>query len=172
MGNILRIKVDGESPMFLAIRESNAETLQLYLDDGQNANALDAETGISLLHYAIMYDEPECVYLLLTQRANVHSVCQWQEFEWTPMHCAAQGGNVAIVNMLLHFGGQVNCINRLGFTPLHCAIVMHRAEALQQLLYAGAIVQPDHVNQVRTTTKKWLKSNCSFAVLGNRYGLL
>ena len=46
----------------------------------------------------------------------------WQEGEWTPLHTAAQSGDVDKVRELLEGGKyDVNCVIGFGWTSLHCA---------------------------------------------------
>ena len=56
----------------------------------------------------------------------------------SPLHSAAQWGNLEIVKLLLQNGADVNAKNKWGETPLHYAAVFDHKEIARVLLDAGA----------------------------------
>ncbi|KAL0052021.1 hypothetical protein WJX82_006690 [Trebouxia sp. C0006] len=58
----------------------------------------------------------------------------------TAMHCAAQGGNVEMVQALLSSGADVHAKDCLGWTALHCAVYNCSEAMANMLLVAGAVV--------------------------------
>ena len=56
----------------------------------------------------------------------------------TPLHWAASGGHVALVDWLLQHGAEVNAADRFGCTALHLAAELGREHVLTSLLNAGA----------------------------------
>ena len=67
------------------------------------------------------------------------------------MHVAAFNGFVAIVNMLISYGADVNARDQKAVTPLHIAALRGHVNVVQVLLAAGA----DH--QARTAKGKLAK---------------
>lgn len=53
---------------------------------------------------------------------------------WTPLHVAAAGGNVAVVELLLQHGADVNAVSHIGATPLDNAITYSRSQGVANLL--------------------------------------
>jgi ankyrin repeat protein len=62
---------------------------------------------------------------------------------WTPLHCAAEGGHVAVIDLLLERGADVNAANDAagGQRPLHVAAQHGHAAAAARLLERGADVR-------------------------------
>ena len=56
----------------------------------------------------------------------------------TPLHVAASSGHLNILELLLHHGGDVNCLTNTGHTPLHLAASGHHIECIMLLLAYGA----------------------------------
>jgi ankyrin repeat protein len=67
------------------------------------------------LHHAACLDHVECaVALLQAHNIDVNAATRSGD---TPLHCAAQGGNVRMVEALLRAGADPGLKNHLGFTP-------------------------------------------------------
>jgi len=116
--------------------------------------------GISPLHKACAFNQRQILRMILSSRndgdisgsmkesggrrkklANLRTgevSCppeyQAQAFIDTPMHIAARNGNVGIMELLVHNGASVSAQNRLGDTPLHCAVRQKRTLAVDFLL--------------------------------------
>ncbi|KAM3500427.1 hypothetical protein MY10362_006406 [Beauveria mimosiformis] len=73
--------------------------------------------------------------------ANINTGC---EPDSTPLHCAAQFGQVNTVEFLLRSGANPNKSNRDGETPLHAAAISWDGRAIQALIHAGASVGADN----------------------------
>ena len=56
----------------------------------------------------------------------------------TPLHCAAFYGHVAVAEMLIAAGAEVNLANNYGMTPLRWAARNGHLEVVQLLLRHGA----------------------------------
>lgn len=62
------------------------------------------------------------------------------QFVWTPLHHAAYGGHVEIIELLLKAGAAVDAAALNGGTPLMRAIQSSRPSCVDVLLQAGADV--------------------------------
>jgi ankyrin repeat protein len=58
----------------------------------------------------------------------------------TPLHEAARGGHVDILQLLLNHGASVNAVTNHGYTPFHHAARVGHVDILQLLLNHGASV--------------------------------
>ncbi|EAX88109.1 hypothetical protein TVAG_422640 [Trichomonas vaginalis G3] len=62
------------------------------------------------------------------------------EYESTPLHWAAGWGMYDIVKLLLDFGADINARNKVGHTPLLCAVFDNQLECARLLIDRGADV--------------------------------
>eukprot|EP00009_Paramoeba_aestuarina_P017922 CAMPEP_0201528256 /NCGR_PEP_ID=MMETSP0161_2-20130828/37783_1 /ASSEMBLY_ACC=CAM_ASM_000251 /TAXON_ID=180227 /ORGANISM="Neoparamoeba aestuarina, Strain SoJaBio B1-5/56/2" /LENGTH=331 /DNA_ID=CAMNT_0047929457 /DNA_START=215 /DNA_END=1206 /DNA_ORIENTATION=+ len=56
----------------------------------------------------------------------------------TPLHCAAEGGHIELVKILLSKGADINAKTKFGTTPLHCAAWQGDSKMVSVLLAHGA----------------------------------
>jgi len=89
-------------------------------------NINKTKNGYSLLHYACLADNKakKCVNLCLDKGARVNaedtSITNPANQISTPLHCAAETGNVKVIRILLNAGADINSTyNKFGNTPLH-----------------------------------------------------
>ena len=95
--------VDGEYPLHVAVRHQYLELTCLLLKKEYKAN-LNIQTrsdGSTPIHIAIGHRNRELTHLLLHAGANINTRNKRQ---LTPLHRAAQLGDLAIVRMLMDFG--------------------------------------------------------------------
>lgn len=95
-------------------------------------------TGNNSLHCAVLRGDGDAV-LLESQIVEVNEVNAKGE---TPLHLAARNksdGGVQLIEMLLLKGGDVNCQNKWGQTPLHYAAIADCFDNLQRLTAVASV---------------------------------
>ncbi|KAG9439734.1 hypothetical protein H6P81_019899 [Aristolochia fimbriata] len=109
--------------------------------------SLRNEDGRSLLHVAVALGHTNVLSILSTvASACVNSV---DEEGWAPLHSAASRGDVAAIEALLSFGGNVNLANHGGRTALHYAASKGWLQVAELLLSHGAKI--NHKDKVGST---------------------
>jgi ankyrin repeat protein len=88
------------------------------------------------IHQAIRNDQVSKVRELILK--NPKLVNAKDRNNNTPLHFAAQTGNMEIVRLLLSKGAEVNERNNEGITPLHLAVQKCNQEACRSLIGKGA----------------------------------
>jgi ankyrin repeat protein len=97
---------------------------------------LMAAPGASPLADAAMRNDPTTVKTLLGQGADLNAA---QNDGMTALHWAALNGDLAMTQVLLHAGANVNASTRIGgYTPLHVAAKNGHATIVEALLASGA----------------------------------
>ena len=91
-----------------------------------NINTLD-NNGHSLLHYACLSNEPQCVQYCIKKEAIINTenplIFTPKNKIATPLHYAARKSNTEIINILLDAGANINSTyNEFGNTALHIAV--------------------------------------------------
>jgi len=139
----------GRTPLIVAASHDGAvETVRLLLDKGADLRAAD-NLGWTALEAAAYAGDADTVRLLLQRGADPDRA---DKSGSTALMSAAASGNVAMIRLLLAKGARVNAANTSGdrvrhgeialklLTPLMYAAPHSRAEALGELLGAGAEV--------------------------------
>ncbi len=129
--------IDGETPLFAAVRGGSPEIVHQILKAGAEVNIAN-RNGVTPLHLAAQNDSSEIVEALLTHGAHVESR---DAFGCTPLHDAARRGSPSVVSMLLKAGAKAETFDNFGTTPLHRAARAGRVDNLQLLLASGASAQ-------------------------------
>ncbi|WP_373531832.1 ankyrin repeat domain-containing protein [Vampirovibrio sp.] len=123
----------GFSPLMLAIRLQDFETVNTLINLGANCNSVD-KTGSTALHYAVTWGGLNLVNQLLANHAsaNVHN-----DRGKTALHIAIQKNQPAIIRRLLQVRGTINAVDNQQNTVLHFAAVQTNPEILKMLLQEG-----------------------------------
>lgn len=107
------------SPLIWAIERRCVPLVRLLLNTGDDVNEQD-EDGCSLLHYAVLMNDPAMVELLLEQDGII---VDHQNFEsQSPLHCAAFLARTGwdpepIVKLLVAKGASITLRGYCGLTP-------------------------------------------------------
>lgn len=118
--------------MALLFRAVEAKNTNLVIDP----NILN-EKGQTLLHVACMYDNPECIQILVKAQSAVTVNDKWYN---TPLHIACKYENPLNVRELLKVVKDVDLLNNNGWTPLHMACERGNTESVRLLIQAGATI--------------------------------
>lgn len=99
-----------------------------------NSYSPDGFTPLGLASY---FNQQDMVELLLLKGAKVNQVSR-NDIRMAPLHGAVSSGLVAIAQILLEHGANVNTRQGAGYTPLHQAAYNGHAEMVELLLRHGA----------------------------------
>lgn len=110
--------------------------------------------GMTALNWCVLGDRESSVQKLLERGANPNLSDKDGD---TPLHTAAQRGNVKLLEWLLAAGANVNAKNKLGGTPLMWAAVFGHQPAAALLLEKGA--DPKLKDNGGRTAAAWATKN-------------
>lgn len=129
----------GWTPLLLAVLGGQAQTAELLLEHGADPDAPSRSRRLALWLAASRGDN-DCAEMLLRYGAAVGAKTHAGLTE-TPLHIAAQTGNLELIRMLVEYGDDVNSTISTGhLTPLHYAARNGQLEAAKELIAAGADV--------------------------------
>jgi ankyrin repeat protein len=123
----------GMTPLNAALKKEDINVVQALLDCGANINVLDAE-GFSPLHRASLSGNSDAVQLLINCRADLNIALASDgksDACLTPLYVAAQQGELAICQLLVEHGADINPRDECGMSPLQTASV--RKNSLKHL---------------------------------------
>ena len=171
---------------FNAVKQDNARKVKELLISGFDANTPDRE-GLSGLHLAVLEPSPKAALVLIEWvKTDVNQLNKKGESAlmlaalkgnqqiaeklikkggdvnktgWTPLHYAATGGWIPIINLLLENSAYIDAGSPNGTTPLMMAAMYSTSAAVNFLLQEGA--DPAIKNQQKLTA-------LDFAQRGNR----
>jgi uncharacterized protein len=95
--------------------------------------------GFTALHLAAFFGQLAVTSYLIERAADVDAVAK-NMMKVTPLHSAVAQSNVAIPELLIKHGAQVNARQEGGFSPLHAAAQSGNLELAKLLLEHGADV--------------------------------
>lgn len=91
-------------------------------------------TRATLLHNAVGHDEEAMAAFLIERGAKVNAKTS---DGLTPLHMAAQNGNIPIITLLLNHRARLNPVDGKGWTPLDRAVKWRHPDAAQFLRTRG-----------------------------------
>lgn len=111
--------------MVLAVMLGRMEICNVLIDAGADVN-IKTSGGLTLLHIGAISsgDYKDVVELLIAKDLDVNAKCTsyGEAKDATPLHAAAGKGNVAVVEVLIKNGAEVNArAGNNSYTPLHIA---------------------------------------------------
>ncbi|XP_033110681.1 serine/threonine-protein phosphatase 6 regulatory ankyrin repeat subunit B-like [Anneissia japonica] len=123
--------------LHLALYKGNTDIVEILLKFGANSNFKHRHFGHEILQ--VRSDLPDCFELLLKYGADSDVR---DRNGMTPLHIAAQTGNILFVFLLLRYGADPNVITmpptRNRVTPLRLAVVSEEKGIVELLLKHGA----------------------------------
>jgi ankyrin repeat protein len=116
------------------------DTVRAMLEAGDDPDMRDPHSGATLLHYAILYNKPAIVVLLLAHKANVNATvdARGPETGATPLLYAVVQNELSIARLLIERGANVRATYRSGRTALHIAANGGMTDIIRLLLQNGA----------------------------------
>eukprot|EP00929_Paragymnodinium_shiwhaense_P073842 TRINITY_DN37726_c0_g1_i2.p1 TRINITY_DN37726_c0_g1~~TRINITY_DN37726_c0_g1_i2.p1 ORF type:complete len:861 (+),score=261.38 TRINITY_DN37726_c0_g1_i2:162-2744(+) len=154
------------TPVRCAIQVQNKRLLELLLQQGASANALDAK-GVSPLHMAVFDGKADCVQLLIDAQANVNIQDRHGQ---TPLFFAP---NRSICEILVEGRADANITNDKGQAPLHLAAHAGLDDAVAWLLTRSdtkVLTTPDANGRTAVEYASHSRSKCTAAVLQQKKG--
>ncbi|XP_077299625.1 uncharacterized protein LOC143920574 [Arctopsyche grandis] len=124
-----------ETPLFIAVRCSHYEAINYLMKLGASTNLVNQRYE-TMIHYAAIYCDVDLSELLLS-KVKYLGIMLDRAYR-SPMHCAAEGGNVKILQLLVDKGVEIDLPDEFGETPLLIAKRRNNSEAINYLIKVGA----------------------------------
>jgi ankyrin repeat protein len=166
IGADINEKRGGDSPLtyFLSSPFFRYDIAEVLISKGADVN-VHGQWGYTALHHAAMncrsYEEhpritasmPESMAkLLIAKGADVDAIAGTDADVFsgaTPLHVAADRGNMGVLKQLIASGANVNTKNASGITPIVMAIEEGRMDAARDLIAGGAQLDANDVREKR-----------------------
>lgn len=147
------VSPEGVPGLMLALREPSLQVAALLANWPQTRVEFRNDKDESPLMLAALKGYLPLVKKLLDRDADVNKT------GWTPLHYAATGGHVAVMEHLLDHSAYIDAESPNGSTPLMMAAMYGSPEAVKHLIQAGAdLTLKNHLGMTAL----------DFAVRGNR----
>ncbi len=125
--------IGDKSPLWWAMLNGHQEAAVLLLDANAKFDG-PAIDGISPFYFAVMQDYTELVTKMIARDADVYATGP----QGTPLHEAAENGNLPLVRLLVATGAEPNRINDLGESPIFLAVASAHWEVVEWMAAHGA----------------------------------
>lgn len=130
-----------EKTLSQAIQDNDIATVKKHIKAGTNINEPEKTIGYtplieSLLIHGDKKDRPEIAKLLIEAGANIED--RGPKNKRTPLLISLSTGNVALANLLLEKGADVNVSDVYGISPLHLAAELDNEKIIYLLIKKGA----------------------------------
>lgn len=132
--SVNKLNDDGESPLLLAVRQSNMVIVELLLGAGAKTDYADLQ-GVLPLHIAAENGDLFVAKALLAAGADIN---QRTANGQTPLIFAAQNSRNDFTAMLIENGADVNAVDNDQHSAMYYASEAGYTEIVEQLLVAGA----------------------------------
>ena len=147
------VNPEGIPALMLAVRESSLKVAQLLASWPKVKTEVRNDKDESVLMLSALKGYLSLVKQLVENDADVNKT------GWTPLHYAASGGHVSVIEFLLENSAYIDAESPNGSTPLMMAAMYGSPESVKVLIQAGADLNIK--NQLGLTA-------LDFAVRGNR----
>jgi len=130
-GNLNARTESGESVLAYALKSRvDQDLLELLVEHGADIFYSDDE-GVSILDFAVTYNNMYMIKLLLEKGKDVNDVTRKSGF--TPLMAAVCYGRYEIFAVLLDAGADINAVERKGMTALDFARKMRKTSMIKRL---------------------------------------
>ena len=119
------------------VKRGDLKNLMRLVDAGADVNTADAE-GLTLLHYAVLYNRPQMVNFLVSRKARINGK---DKFGQTPLMLVVEKtSSEKLAPLLLELGADPFINNNAGDSPLHYASQFGKMALVKLLLSKGVPV--------------------------------
>jgi ankyrin repeat protein len=137
------------SPLIAAAAQKSFDALRALLDTPETkVNTLN-KAGENALMYAALHGDLDSVKALVSKGALINKP------DWTPLHYAASGGHLSVVQYLLENHAFIDASSPNGTTPLMMAARAKHVSVVELLLKEGA--DPTVTNQANLSAADYLQ---------------
>ena len=126
------VNPEGVAGLMLAVREPSLKVAELLAGWPKVKTEIRNDKDESVLMLAALKGYLPLVKKLVAHDADVNKT------GWTPLHYAASGGHVAVIEFLLESSAYIDAESPNGTTPLMMAAMYGSPEAVKVLIQAGA----------------------------------
>ncbi|CAH0047285.1 unnamed protein product [Clonostachys solani] len=124
------------SPLHRACFDGNMAIIEAMFESGASITARDIR-GRTLVYSASWNGKVEVVKTLL-QKGGQQQLDAVNDYGWTPINVAADGGHLEVVRLLVEKGADLTIAQTAGWTPIHSAVTGGYDDVVELLVRSGA----------------------------------